>query len=175
MPSYAEDDTIDYENEIPDFQDETELDDYLNDEEFDLMNDLFPKAIKEMEEYQGWNNLAVKLAIFDADFNLSEALIELKKAYKKKKKQSAVPPQPAKNANGMYYLRNRIFFRLHGEFLSSFQVYCFLRDFLLTYLIPLLMCQIVLSSMSCLFKEPRNSKSKVKMEDFPSMAPRSNY
>ncbi|QLL34870.1 hypothetical protein HG536_0H02450 [Torulaspora globosa] len=104
MPSYADDDdAIDYENEMPDFQDEAEFDDYLNDEEFDLMNELFPKAKKEMQEYQGWDNLAVKLAIFDADFNLDEALTELRKAYKKKKKQPIAAAQPLNPPNGMYF------------------------------------------------------------------------
>ncbi|QLQ81987.1 hypothetical protein HG537_0G02410 [Torulaspora globosa] len=104
MPSYADDyDSMDYENGIPEFQDEAEFDDYLNDEEFELMNDLFPRAKKELQEYQGWNNLAVKQAIFDCDFNLDEALIELKKAYKKKKKQP-VASQPSRVVNGMLKL-----------------------------------------------------------------------
>lgn len=78
-------DAIDYENEMPDFQDEAEFDDYLNDEEYQLMTDLFPQAKKELQDFQGWDNLAVKLAIFDFDFNLDEALDDLKKTYKKKK------------------------------------------------------------------------------------------
>lgn len=85
MPSYADDDAIDYENEMPDFQDEAGFDDYLNDEEYQLMTDLFPQAKKELQDFQGWDNLAVKLAIFDFDFNLDEALDDLKKTYKKKK------------------------------------------------------------------------------------------
>lgn len=126
MPSYAgdDDDTIDYENEMPDFQDEAEFDDYLNDEEFELMNELFPKAKKELQEYQGWNNLAVKLAIFDADFNLDEALTELRKAYKKKKKQPIAAAQPQKVAKRMYSAWR--FEHFITEFLSSFPVCCFL-------------------------------------------------
>lgn len=102
MPSYADDDKIDYENEMPDFQDEAEFDDYLNDDEYQLMSDLFPQAKKELQDYQGWNNLAVKLVIFDFDFNLDEALDELKKTYKKKKPTIA-SLKPTKTEKGMYY------------------------------------------------------------------------
>ena len=103
MPSYADDDAIDYENEMPDFQDEAEFDDYLNDEEYQLMTDLFPQAKKELQDFQGWDNLAVKLAIFDFDFNLDEALDDLKKTYKKKKIQITAPSKPPAAEKGMYY------------------------------------------------------------------------
>lgn len=156
MPSYADDDdAVDYEQGIPDFQDEGELDDYLNDEEFDLMNELFPQAKKELKEYQGWDNLAVKLAIFDSDFNLDEALIELKKTFKKKKQPTAAS-EPKKPAIGMYSFDDLRFLSLHN-FLSSFPVSCFLRDFQLTYLLPSVMCPSLISCVS-LFRKPWNSE-----------------
>lgn len=87
----------DYSDEVPDFQDENEFDDYLNDEEYELMTSIFPQAKKEMAEYQGWDNLAVKLAIFDNDFDLEAALTQLKRQFKKKKPKKEVPVQePAK-------------------------------------------------------------------------------
>lgn len=46
MPSYDDDDVIDYENELPDFEEEADLDDYLNDEEYELMNEILPKLGK---------------------------------------------------------------------------------------------------------------------------------
>lgn len=81
------DDDMDYEDEVPEFQDESEFDDYLNDEEYKLMSDMFPRAKKELADYQGWTNLAVKVAIFDHDFDFDNAMIELKRSYKKKKSE----------------------------------------------------------------------------------------
>lgn len=103
MPSYAdEDDSVDYENQVPDFQDEAEFDDYLNDEEYDLMADLFPKAKKELEDYHGWDNLAIKLAIFDNEFDMQDSLTQLKRTYKKKR-QTLAPPASSKDQKGMYF------------------------------------------------------------------------
>ncbi len=81
---YDEDDAIDYEEDIPDFQDEDEFDDYLNDEEYELLNQIFPTAKSELEEYQGWDNLTVKKALFEHNFDLTSAMIELKRKFKKK-------------------------------------------------------------------------------------------
>ncbi|KAL3237555.1 ribosome dissociation factor GTPase HBS1 [Nakaseomyces bracarensis] len=80
-------------DEMPDFQDENEFDDYLNDEEYELMSSIFPQAKKEMSEYQGWDNLAVKLAIFDNDFDLDAAVTQLKRDFKKKKPKKEVAAQ----------------------------------------------------------------------------------
>lgn len=104
MPSYTQDDAADYENEMPEFQNEGEFDDYLNDEEYDLMNEMFPRAKKALENYQGWNNLGVKLAIFDSEFDLDAALEELMKTLKKKKTASQAPhaPQITNDKRGMY-------------------------------------------------------------------------
>ncbi|CCH58712.1 hypothetical protein TBLA_0A09240 [Henningerozyma blattae CBS 6284] len=88
---YDDDDLEDFHDDIPDFQDEQEFDDYLNDEEYDLMSQQFPQAKKALQDYQGWNNLAVKLAIFDSDFDLDQALINLKRTYKKKKTPAPKP------------------------------------------------------------------------------------
>lgn len=85
MPAYYDDDDIDYmDDDIPEFQDEADFDDYLNDEESNLMNSMFPIAKEELKDYQGWDNLTLKLAIFDNEFNLDSALKEMKKRYKKK-------------------------------------------------------------------------------------------
>ncbi|CEP60740.1 ribosome dissociation factor GTPase HBS1 LALA0_S01e17876g [Lachancea lanzarotensis] len=85
-PAYDDDDgDYSYEDDAVEFQDEAALDDYMNDEEYELMNDMFPRAKKDLAEYQGWDNLKVKLAIFDHEFNLDEALKELKRDLKKKK------------------------------------------------------------------------------------------
>lgn len=110
MPSYADDDVVDYENETPSFQDEAEFDDYLNDEEYELINDIFPQAKKELEEYQGWDNLSVKLAIFDSDFDLQGTIAELKRDLKKKKPQQQPPltTQAPKTAKSMYFIDNFI-------------------------------------------------------------------
>lgn len=99
MAKYYDEDDMDYHSDVPEFQDESEFDDYLNDEEYGLMNDMFPRAKKEMADYQGWNNLALKLAIFDQNFDFDQAMIELKRIYRKK--QSAQPKQ-----EGMYYNHN---------------------------------------------------------------------
>lgn len=85
MPSYDDDDVIDYENELPDFEEEADLDDYLNDEEYELMNEILPQARKEMTDYQGWDNFALKREILETNFDLPEALKQLKRAFKKKK------------------------------------------------------------------------------------------
>ena len=92
MPSYDDDDFYD-ETEAHDFQDEAEFDDYLNDEEYELINTLFPKLKKVLtdENYVGWNNLDVKLALFDNDFDLHAATVELKKRFKRQKKKEPVP------------------------------------------------------------------------------------
>ncbi|CCE64969.1 hypothetical protein TPHA_0J01470 [Tetrapisispora phaffii CBS 4417] len=89
MVAYSDDDEIDYENETPDFHDEQDLDDYLNDEEYDLMNDLLPLVRNGMEDFDGWNNFDLKLALFDSDFNTEEALSLLMKDFKKKKTNSS--------------------------------------------------------------------------------------
>ncbi|SJM88196.1 related to Elongation factor 1 alpha-like protein [Zygosaccharomyces bailii] len=93
MPSYDDDDVIDYENELPDFEEEADLDDYLNDEEYELMNEILPQARKEMTDYQGWDNFALKREILETNFDLPEALKQLKRAFKKKK-ASEVGLQP---------------------------------------------------------------------------------
>lgn len=84
MSAYYDEDDLDYDDNVPEFQDEAEFDDYLNDEEYQLMNDIFPKVVAELADYQGWDNLSVKLAIFDHNFAVDEALIDLKRRYKKK-------------------------------------------------------------------------------------------
>lgn len=81
---YDDDDAVDCDDDVPDFQDEDEFDDYLNDEEFELMNQLFPLAKEQLADYQGWDNLAVKVAIFDHNFELEPALVDLKRRFKKK-------------------------------------------------------------------------------------------
>ncbi|AMD21053.1 HEL228Wp [Eremothecium sinecaudum] len=82
------DDELGYDDELPEFQDEAEFDDYLNDDEYELMMTVFPVAKKELQEYQGWDNLSVKLALFENNFELDKALLELKRQYKKKVKLS---------------------------------------------------------------------------------------
>lgn len=84
MSQYDQEDYIN-EDEIPDFHDEGELDDYLNDEEYDLMNQVLPEVKEGMKDYQGWTTFDLKLAILDSDFGSNEALLDLKKQYKKKK------------------------------------------------------------------------------------------
>ncbi|SCU85548.1 LAFA_0D16314g1_1 [Lachancea sp. 'fantastica'] len=87
-PAYDDDDgDYSYDDDVVEFQDEAALDDYMNDEEYELMNDMFPRAKKELADYLGWDNLKVKLAIFDHEFNLDEALIDLKRGLKKKKSE----------------------------------------------------------------------------------------
>ena len=90
MADYDDDDYM--SDELPDFADEAEFDDYLNDEEYDLMNEVLPQAKKELSEYQGWDNLSVKLAIFENEFDLQAALTELKRKFKKKKPKKEVTP-----------------------------------------------------------------------------------
>ncbi|SCV03680.1 LAMI_0H10088g1_1 [Lachancea mirantina] len=46
---------------------------------------MFPRAKKELSEYQGWTNLSVKLAIFDSEFDFDQAMKELRRTLKKKK------------------------------------------------------------------------------------------
>ena len=46
---------------MPDFHDEGEFDDYLNDDEYDLMNEVFPTLKAQLQDYQGWDNLSLKL------------------------------------------------------------------------------------------------------------------
>jgi len=97
MAYYSDQD--DYNDDIPDFQDEAEFDDYLNDEEYDLINDTFPNLKKRMTEdnYIGWKNLDVKLALFDNDFDSEAAFSSLRKQFKKKKKQ-VEPSAPTTNS-----------------------------------------------------------------------------
>lgn len=87
MPQYYDDDDMDtdLQDEVPEFRDEAEFDDYLNDEEYQLMSEMFPRAKKELADYVGWDNLSVKVTIFDHEFNFDEAMIELKRSLKKKK------------------------------------------------------------------------------------------
>ena len=94
MAYYSDQD--DYNDDIPDFQDEAEFDDYLNDEEYDLINQTFPGLKKKMQEdnYVGWDNLAVKLALFDNDFDSDAAFASLRKQFKKKKVASTPAPAP---------------------------------------------------------------------------------
>ncbi|MCG8711234.1 hypothetical protein JHU04_004636, partial [Brenneria sp. 4F2] len=66
-------------------EEEADLDDYLNDEEYELMNEILPQARKEMTDYQGWDNFALKRKILETNFDLPEALKQLKRAFKKKK------------------------------------------------------------------------------------------
>ncbi|EJS42844.1 hbs1p [Saccharomyces arboricola H-6] len=87
-------------DEIADFQDEGEFDDYLNDDEYELMSQVFPSLKKELEGYQGWDNLSLKLALFDNNFDLESTLAELKKTLKKKKKAPRTPTGAATAANG---------------------------------------------------------------------------
>ncbi|CAL9727749.1 elongation factor 1 alpha-like protein [Monosporozyma unispora] len=84
MSQYDEEDYIN-EDEIPEFHDEGELDDYLNDEEYDLMNQVLPEVKEGMKDYHGWTTFNLKLAILDTDFGSKEALHNLRKHYKKKK------------------------------------------------------------------------------------------
>lgn len=84
MPDLFKDEDLDYSSGVPEFEYEADFDDYLNDEEYELMNELFPRAKKELQDYQGWDNLSVKLAIFDSNFDFNEALLQLKRRYKKK-------------------------------------------------------------------------------------------
>lgn len=85
MPAYDEEDFMDYEEELPEFENEADLDDYLNDEEYELMNQIFPHAKKEMIDYQGWDNLALKKTILENNFDPDQSLKTLKKNFKKKK------------------------------------------------------------------------------------------
>lgn len=48
-------------DDMPDFHDEGEFDDYLNDDEYDLMNEVFPTLKAQLQDYQGWDNLSLKL------------------------------------------------------------------------------------------------------------------
>lgn len=52
MVAYDDDDLMDYEEELPEFENEADLDEYLNDDEYDLMNQIFPRVKKEMLDYQ---------------------------------------------------------------------------------------------------------------------------
>ncbi|SCV06191.1 LANO_0H24102g1_1 [Lachancea nothofagi CBS 11611] len=90
-PAYDEDADFDYQDEVPEFPDEAALDDYMNDEEYNLMSEVFPRAKQELVDYQGWDDLKVKLAIFDHDFDLNEAMVKLKRSLKKKKTEEALP------------------------------------------------------------------------------------
>lgn len=88
MAGYDEDELMDYEEELPEFETEAELDEYLNDEEYDLMNEVFANVKKEMVDYQGWDNFALKKTIFDTNFDLAESLKILRRSFKKKKPES---------------------------------------------------------------------------------------
>ncbi|SCU77592.1 LADA_0A01222g1_1 [Lachancea dasiensis] len=94
-PAYDDEADYEYHDEVPEFQDEAEFDDYMNDEEYNLMSEMFPRATKELTDYQGWDNLKVKLAIFDHEFDYEEAMIDLKRTLKKKKTEK---PQPKMSA-----------------------------------------------------------------------------
>ncbi|CAI1558290.1 hypothetical protein SEUBUCD646_0K02990 [Saccharomyces eubayanus] len=83
-------------DDIPDFHDEGEFDDYLNDEDYDLMNEVFPPLKEELRDYHGCDNLTLKLALLDNDFDLESTVVELKKTLKKKK----APKKPTNTANG---------------------------------------------------------------------------
>ena len=83
-------------DDMPDFHDEGEFDDYLNDDEYELMNEVFPTLKAQLQDYQGWDNLSLKLALFDNNFDLESTLAELKKTLKKKK----TPKKPIAAANG---------------------------------------------------------------------------
>lgn len=85
MAGYDDDDVMDYENELPDFEEEADLDDYLNDDEYELMNEMLPQAKEGMADYQGWDNFALKREILESNFDLPEALKQLKRTFKKKK------------------------------------------------------------------------------------------
>lgn len=113
MPTYYGDDDIDYEEETPEFRDEHEFDDYLNDEEYELISEMFPRAKNELAEYQGWNNLSVKLALFDHNFDYDEAIIDLKRTYKKKKQ-----------TEGMYNLDAHPFISHYLRSRSLVHVFC---------------------------------------------------
>lgn len=94
---YDEDDLNDYEYEdngegLPNFQDEADVDDYLNDEEYDLMNDLVPQIKKELEGYQGWTSFDIKVSLLETNFELDQTLVDLKKRFKKKKAKQVTPP-----------------------------------------------------------------------------------
>lgn len=88
MSHYNEDDYYDEQGDMPEFQDEAELDDYLNNEEYDLMNEILPQLKKDMAEYHGWTTFDLKLSLLDSDFNIDDALHDLKKRFKRKKKQA---------------------------------------------------------------------------------------
>ncbi|CDH09227.1 related to Elongation factor 1 alpha-like protein [Zygosaccharomyces bailii ISA1307] len=91
MPSFDEDDVMDYENELPDFEEEADLDDYLNDEEYELMNEILPQARKEMTDYQGWDNFALKREILETNFDLPEALKQLEQLARARAAQNDTP------------------------------------------------------------------------------------
>ncbi|CCC66896.1 hypothetical protein NCAS_0A03380 [Naumovozyma castellii] len=91
MPAYSDDDYEDDEGPY-EFHDEAEFDDYLNDEEYDLLNQVLPHLKTQMKEYQGWNNLDLKLALFDNEFESDVAFNQLKKTFKKKKIAASTPP-----------------------------------------------------------------------------------
>lgn len=86
MSRYDEDDYYDEQGDLPMFQDEAELDDYLNDEKYDLMNEILPQLKKDMAEYQGWTAFDLKLSLLDTDFNINDTLHDLRKKFKRKKK-----------------------------------------------------------------------------------------
>lgn len=65
-------------DDVPQFEDEADFDNYMNDEEYDLMSTMFPEAVKQLQDYTHWDNLSVKLAIFDSDFDLDAAMVEIK-------------------------------------------------------------------------------------------------
>lgn len=72
-------------DDMPDFHDEGEFDDFLNDDEYELMNQVFPHLKEQLQDYQGWDNLSLKLALFDNGFDSESTLAELKITLKKKK------------------------------------------------------------------------------------------
>ena len=87
MVAYEDDDLMDYEEELPEFENEADLDEYLNDDEYELMNQLFPHVKKEMVDYQGWDSFALKKTIFETNFDPDESLKILKRSFKKKKSE----------------------------------------------------------------------------------------
>ncbi|KAL6940839.1 hypothetical protein ACO0QE_004757 [Hanseniaspora vineae] len=96
MPAYDyDDDDFDYSddggNSPMNFETERDLDDYLNDEEYDMMGLIFPEVLNYLKtnHYYGYDNLTVKLAIFDNSFNIDDAKMELSEVLKQKKPETA--------------------------------------------------------------------------------------
>lgn len=104
MPAYDyDDDDLDYSddggNSPMNFKTERDLDDYLNDEEYDMMGLIFPEVLDYLKSnhYYGYDNLTVKLAIFDSNFNIDEAKLELSEVLKQKKPEISKPIKKTPN------------------------------------------------------------------------------